>query len=249
MMKKLLIAIVGFLSFICCGICSAEEGYTEEVYLKVGDTWSLNIPNVMYEVDNKAICELRKDEKSNVFFILPFKAGDIVVVSCDRNGNRTDESKYLLHVTGSMPLEEVHKKVGFGYDYFLPQYTVSLANIMNLMRKDAGKPPMELNRRLFFAAVLRAEKLANKRNKEKVNAWKEVIEKDGNIVAVGESFFSGKDRPIDFFSEMLMKSKLKANLFEPEFRSIGIGHYYNEKLPRKHYWVVIFLGMRNLGKK
>lgn len=122
-------------------------------------------------------------------------------------------------------------------------YVKRVAELVNEERAKAGFSPLAVNTQAMNAADVRAGEIASNfsHSRPDGSSFSTALTEAGvKYRASGENIAYGQRTPEEVMAGWMNSEGHRANILNPDFTSIGIGHYQNDA--GVNYWVQLFVG-------
>lgn len=117
-----------------------------------------------------------------------------------------------------------------------------VVNLVNEERAKAGLSELKLNTNAAAAAQIRAQELTSNFSHTRPNGshFSTALKEAGvSYSSVGENIAYGQTSPEAVMNQWMNSSGHRANILNPDFAEIGVGHY--QTASGVHYWTQLFI--------
>lgn len=117
--------------------------------------------------------------------------------------------------------------------------------LVNLERAKEGLSTLKSDTTLCKVSGIRAEELTTllSHNRTDGTTWSSLVKKYNiKYKVTGENIAAGHESPVKVFNAWMNSPGHRANILDPDYTKIGVGHYYSTDLYYEHYWEQLFIG-------
>lgn len=253
--KRLIIGLVISMAMLISSFALAESRYTDELTLTVGTAWKLDVPKVLYQTNNHAVCDLLQNEDKS-YSILMTKPGDTEITAYIFQDGEIYQAVYLIHI---VPEQEVNSSGSGGTVYYgsanhagtqqrgvsVQQHAEEVLRLVNIERAKVGVRPLRLSPELQRATEIRAQELVQLFDHQRPNGKKCFSVLRNTNAYLGENIAAGRDTPAGVVDQWMNSPGHRGNILNGRYRELGVGYYYasgNDSQGYRHYWVQMFRG-------
>ncbi len=213
----------------------AEEPIYEELTLRVGTAWYLEVPRVFYSTNNHDVCELLKND-NGTYSILMTKPGDTIISAMiPQEADKWIRLNYLIHIVEDNQVKEY-------LPYEVQAFSEEVLRLVNIERAKYKVRALRLSDDLQNSAAVRAEEITRNMSHTRPDGSKcftAVINKGRTL---GENIAGGCATPQKVVEQWMESPGHRQNILNKDFKELGVGYYYFPEGIYKHYWVQLFRG-------
>ncbi len=114
--------------------------------------------------------------------------------------------------------------------------------LVNKERAKVGARPLRLSNDLSGAAAIRAEEITQLFSHTRPDGSQFITLLRDRNHTLGENIAAGNPTPEEVVDSWMHSPGHRANILNKVFKELGVGYYYKEGSPYKHYWVQMFRG-------